>query len=240
MTKLTSWTGKNSNGKQTTIEFHEKNNDIVQVIKKGGRVTHKINYGKSDFQQVFGDMMKVQQKVVNDSNTDTNIIPEDNNLGVNDKINIISDLGSDLDKDSISKVLDRSDSRDEIVTGLKPLMKALNLMPYYYRKDVKVTREEILDDIYDHFGYDWFVVGEFKEIYDKNYDSKVQARKKILRLCNKDLEREEVTDDDRWEDGRINYKYRLTQPVIDTIEEHGGVAKDGIGRWDRKKLLVSP
>lgn len=104
-------------------------------------------------------------------------------------------------------------------------------------RDIEKVKEEVIQDIYEWRGQEWFTSAQFKEMYESNYD-RGDAYKCISRL--KSTKWVNITEDipDHLDaSGYANYAYKLSDTAIEHIERNGGLTSDENEYYQIKKQM---
>lgn len=110
------------------------------------------------------------------------------------------------------------------------------LTHYQEREGWEKVREQILQQVYQEFGEDYFTSREFKEMYNDRY-SQGDWTNWLVRLKGKELKRREISRSRR-DNGNVKYEYKLTDKVLDDIEDYGSLISRSHPGFQRKKHLL--
>jgi hypothetical protein len=216
---------RDNKGNRIDVEFHENRGKITQRIKKNGNVTHDINYNQDTFQKVTQAMINTEQKVVEEAQPRTKQFnPENLEASTSEKVDMIEKILSTMNDKEIeqaSNLLNDNFKAEKLVK--------LDRSDRNYEK----LKEDVLDLIYEEFGFEWFKFKEFKEVYDINYN-KSTAKRYIQKLKGKWIEREELDNS-----GHSKYKYRLSGYSREIFRSYGRFDNPDNEIYNRKKMIYN-
>ncbi|MFB6182839.1 MAG: hypothetical protein ABEI78_02115 [Candidatus Nanohaloarchaea archaeon] len=184
--KITEFKVPSKTGGTRTIEFHKKNQKVIQRIKKGDRVTKDITYDQKTFQKLFQAMFNVDThfKQANQGRQKTRTPIKKADLDTQTKKQYLIDLADSINKKEEKQL--KEEMKNEDKETRKKLIKMGGVKPYS-EKNWQKTKEQVLQLIADSeiSGGDlkrWFTSKEFKDIFYSNYDVPDNKRRHLKDL----------------------------------------------------------
>jgi len=199
-------------GNKRTVEFHLVNGKVVQRISKNNRVTHDISYNKEMWGDIADAMVDTQQEIMNQSSQKgLPFNPEKLKGGPQSKAQLLDELIDGLDARELEE-LKHSD------IDLRNEEKLRDIVDTPNDRDVEKIKEDVLQLIYEEYGFNWFTMPQFREVYDVNYN-KSEAYRWLQRLDDRYLVKQEIPEDER--EGNVKYRYKLGGNAKRIIENYG-------------------
>lgn len=230
MKKITGFEVVDRQGISRGMKWYVEGNKLRYVITKGDNVTHNIGISKDKFEEIFLDVLDVQKyldermKTVNpvmdydaaESTVDMvadSIGSRNGKVGAEDKLELIDKLMSSLTESEIEEVKERYGVED---LDNRDVVNALLGSPS--NDAVEKVNEDVLQLIYETYGFDWFTMPQFREVYDINY-GKSRADRYLQQLDDRWLRKNTIPKDER--EGRTKYEYKLNASAENIIREYG-------------------
>lgn len=140
---------------------------------------------------------------------------------------------------AVREILREAPENENIRKMKQVLTGQVNVLPGK-SQDVEKFKEEVIDDIYNEFGEDWFTYGEFKEFWNREYDKSrpdkfLGKHKRTPWMVTAPIE--EHRDDF---DGRNNVVYRLSDFALEVMANNsdGKIASEDNPYYKSKVLQV--
>ena len=229
MKRISGMTTTDQHGISRSIEWYQGNQKIRYVLRKSGDVTHNLGMSKDKVRKVFRDVMDVREHMAEREKVER-AVPEVNQLDFSTRLQLLNDLSSSFSEQELQRM-----GEQDLVRKPAKVIRMSGISGN--KKDWEKTSEDVLQMVWNNFQEDWFTSREFIEEYNNNFDRN-KARNQLLRLHkNNDLVREPV-DKDEVEDGRINYKYKLSAWALKQVSRFNGFAVENNPAFAKKNAMI--
>ena len=229
MKKISGLSTTDQNGVGRSIEWYQGEPNVRYVLRKGSRVTHNLGMTEEKVRKMFNDIMDVREHLADQKRVER-AVPDVEDIGFSTRVQLWNDLSSSFSDREVRKM-----RKGNLVSNPTRVLSLSGLSGK--QKDWEKTSEDVLQMVWNIFQEDWFTSREFIEEYNNRFDRN-EARNKLLRMhSNGDFVREAV-DKDEVEDGRINYKYKLSAMALRRFDEFDGFAVRSNPAYAKKKAML--
>lgn len=203
--------GRDDRGIKRKVEWVDNGQYITLQVVKNGKPSTKINWDVDILEDLFSSMIDVREEVREQPNyssiTDTGF--ETRARTFKQLLNSFSDAeierlqSKDLvNDDGREKLLDVAASQNSKSRG-------------QHNEKIK---EDVLQLIYQEYGFEWFTLPEFRQVYDINFE-KSEAYRYLQKLHDRWIRKDTIPEEER--EGQVKYRYKLNSSSEKVIQQYG-------------------
>ena len=214
MERISSASNRDRQGNKREVEFYIQNGVVVQRIKKNGRVTHDIKYSGEIFEEVAESIIDTQAELHDQQGKQG--LPFDLRqveASPQKKLDMINQLLGSMSQHELEQLKTQDNSQQINTELLGDIARTPNP-----KKDAEKIKEDVLQLIYEEYGFDWFTMPEFREVYDVNYQ-KGQAYRWLQKMDDRWLRKDKIPEEEK--DGYVQYRYKLSKNARKVVNQFG-------------------
>lgn len=223
--------GRDNQGYKRTVRWVELDEHVTLQLLSKNKEDTRINWNKDILNKLFESFMEVKS-VLNDENS--SFVDPTSDLDTNQKVDLMSELANSMTEDEVERF--RDNARDDVAAIFTEAF-GESEPSMVTRDDVEKTKEMVLQDIYEEFGFESFTAREFKELYNYKYE-KSTYNIYLQRLSRNWLRRQQIDGKERYGNGDINYEYELSKSAEDVINKYGSFLDKDYPVWNRKRNML--
>lgn len=219
-----------------------KDTAVIRVKKGDSMVMEDLHFSMPGFRNFADTVLKVASRVAELEGKP--MMKKNTELKPVERAEMMESLLDTFDENDVRRLLNTD--RFENVQKMRRMVEHrakhdLNQDKFEFktRDDVQATKEIVLQKIYEEFGSSWFTKREFKQVYDRDFDTNT-ARNWLSTLTGSPdnyIYKREV-DEDEVDDGRIRYMYRLSKHSLNVVDKYGSFTSEDNPGWQRKKTML--
>lgn len=225
------YAGRDNRGYKRNVRWLQSGDYVTLQLLKNNREDTRINWNKDIISDLFQSLVDVRSQITDEQ---INLVQPTTGLDRDQKIELMNELANSMTQDELEGFKQQAD--EDITMVLKDCF-GEDEPRWYTRDKVEKTKEMVLEDIYQEFGFETFTPTQFKELYQYKYE-KNEYQIYLQRLSGDWLRRNPVDGKEKYGNGDITYEYQLGSMAEDVINQYGSFLSEDYPLWSRKKNML--